>query len=153
MIQRCTCTEPFAVNSTGPKETAGLIVSDLYCDRCGWGLDNDDRRIPLIQRVGLEHWRHYALQERDWATLEKLIFRTPPELPLEGWKRQQWWLALSGMALSLAMLALAVTGILGWGSPLLRLFLTGAGVGALGVQIWFTIRQNRRLRRLRERLG
>ena len=147
-MKRCTCTEPFAVNSTGSADTAGLIVSDLYCDHCGWGLDNDDRRIPLIQRVGLEHWRHYALQERDWASLEKLIFRTPPELPLERIHRQQMWLAGSGMALGFAMLALAVTGILGWGSLLLRSFLTGAGVGALGVQIWFTIRQNRRLRRL-----
>ena len=149
----CTCQQPYAVNSIGPKETAGLIPSDLYCNRCGYPLGNDDRRIPLIQRIGLELWRLYATEVPDWDQLEQLLFKDPPELPWEQWQRQQRWLAGFGFVLSMAMVALAVANIMNWGPTLLRTFLIGFGLGALGVQIWFVIWQNRRLRRLTGRLG
>ncbi len=150
---RCTCTYPFQVNSTGSKDTAGLIVRDLHCDRCGWPLDNDDRRIPMIQRVGLNVFSlcvvtSYGLgKAAAWRVVERLAGMEPGPEPLERLRRQQYWLSGYGMLVSLASVALALAGFWDIGSPELRAFLIGAGLGSVLVLNGLTIRQNRRLRR------
>jgi ABC-type sulfate transport system permease component len=62
------------------------------------------------------------------------------------------WLAGYGFTLSLAMVALTVAGVFGWGPAWLRAFFTGFGIGAVGALLWLTYRQNRRLRALHRRL-
>jgi hypothetical protein len=148
---RCICTYPFQVNSTGSKDTAGLIVRDLHCDGCGWPLADDDRRIPLIQRVGLNVFSVCVVtscglgKAAAWRVVERLAGMEPG--PFEHLQRQQYWLSGYGMLVSLASVALALAGAWDIGPPELRAFLIGAGLGSVIVLIALTVRQNRRLRR------